>query len=458
MPALGNPEAAVQAAAMQDELQQRGIVGVAFSFLDNSGIARTKGVPLARLPQAAQWGVGMAPSFDVSLLDDSSTSSASAGGPVGDLRLIPDLDALRPLVAEPGWAWAPVERWSQEGKPHPQCQRSLVRQTVDAVGAMGLQVKTAFEIEWMLSCAEGDDYEPVTRAPAYGSIRMTELSDYTAELLSALAEQGIEVMQLHPEFSPGQFELSVAHGNPLQAADDNMLARRTIRAVGLKHGMRTTYSPVVEEGQVGNGSHCHFSLWRDAHNLLANGDGPHGMSAEGEAFLAGILRDMPALLAVGAPSVASYLRLQPSHWSGDFQCWGLENREAALRFVAGPSAVAESSANAEVKCLDATASSYLVIAAIVSLGLSGVREQLSLPQELLVDPATLSEAQLREHGIRQLPGSLQQSIDAFAGCEVLRSAFGQDLFETLIAVRRAELALFAKSNPQQIIAATRWRY
>ena len=45
---------------------------------------------------------------------------------------------------------------------------------------------------------------------------------------------------------------------------------------------------------------------------------------------------LPALLAVGAPTVASYLRLIPSHWAGAFACWGLENREAAVRFVTGP--------------------------------------------------------------------------------------------------------------------------
>jgi glutamine synthetase len=33
------------------------------------------------------------------------------------------------------------------------------------------------------------------------------------------------------------------------------------------------------------------------------------MTAAGEAFAAGILRRLPALLAVGAPAVASYLRL-----------------------------------------------------------------------------------------------------------------------------------------------------
>ena len=52
------------------------------------------------------------------------------------------------------------------------------------------------------------------------------------------------------------------------------------------------------------------------------------MTETGEAFIAGVLAELPALMAVGAPSVASYLRMKPSHWAGVYGCWGRENREA----------------------------------------------------------------------------------------------------------------------------------
>ena len=59
------------------------------------------------------------------------------------------------------------------------------------------------------------------------------------------------------------------------------------------------------------------------------------MTTEGESVLAGLLDALPALCAVGAPSVASQLRQVPSHWAGVYRCWGRENREAALRLVTG---------------------------------------------------------------------------------------------------------------------------
>ena len=103
-----------------------GVDGVALSYVDNAGVTRVKAVPVTGLPHAAAWGVGMSPVFDVFCVDDSITAGRLAGGPVGDLRLYPDLDRLvTRLAAQPGWAWAPVDRYTQDGDEHPGCQRSF---------------------------------------------------------------------------------------------------------------------------------------------------------------------------------------------------------------------------------------------------------------------------------------------------------------------------------------------
>ena len=118
------------AEAVLDELTGAGVVGVVLPWVDTSGITRMKSVPLARLPSAAQWGVGMSPVFDGFLLDDSIVAGTYAGSAIGDLRLHPDLDRLTVLAGQPGWAWAPVDRYTQDGVPHVQCSRSLLRRLV----------------------------------------------------------------------------------------------------------------------------------------------------------------------------------------------------------------------------------------------------------------------------------------------------------------------------------------
>ena len=69
---------------------------------------------------------------------------------------------------------------------------------------------------------------------------------------------------------------------------------------------------------------------------------------------AGILTHLPALLALGGPGPASYLRLVASHWAGVFACWGVETRETGPRYVPGTAGLA-GAANLEVECFDLAA-------------------------------------------------------------------------------------------------------
>jgi glutamine synthetase len=197
-------------------------------------------------------------------------------------------------------------------------------------------------------------------------------------------------------------------------------------------------------------------LWRDDTNLFAGGDGPFGMTAAASSFAAGILDRLPALLAIGAPSVISYLRLVPQHWAGAFAVWGLENREAALRLVTGPVGSRSWAANLEVKCFDQTANPYLVIAALIFAGLAGIADEARLPEPVDVDPALLAEEERERRGIRQLPTSLVSSTDAFEADPVLTADFGPERVAAIVAVRRGEIAHFADATPEEITDQLRW--
>jgi glutamine synthetase len=316
----------------------------------------------------------------------------------------------------------------------------------------------AFEIEWAVGRGDVDGFVPACTGPAYGMTRLVELSDYARDVLAALEDEGVEVDQLHPEYSDGQFEVSVAAAPPVLAADRSVLVRQTIRAVSQRYGLRASFSPSVVAGHVGNGGHVHLSPWRGGRNVLSCGHGPLGMTAEGEAFAAGILAALPALLAVGAPSVASYLRLVPSHWAGVFACWGHETRETALRFVTGNTGTAGRAANLEVKCLDLAANPYLVVGALLAAGLHGIDAGLTLPEPVTGDPARFSAAELAERGIARLPTSLEAATDAFTRNAVLRAAMGGMLADAVVAVRRAEAERLRDASPEEVVDALRWVY
>ena len=84
------------------------------------------------------------------------------------------------------------------------------------------------------------------------------------------------------------------------------------------------------------------------------------------SFVAGILRHLPALTALTAPSARPYLRLQPHHWSSSYTWFGDRDREASLRIcpvmIGGRDPAAQF--NIEYRPADATASPHLALAAI----------------------------------------------------------------------------------------------
>ncbi|MFE4971190.1 glutamine synthetase [Kitasatospora sp. NPDC056651] len=448
-------ERAERAEAAADRLRTAAVEAVAVTWVDNAGITRVKAVPLGGLVHAAEWGVGTAPCFDVFLADDAITTSPIIGGPTGDLRLYPDVDRLVPLAAQPGWAWAPGDRHTQAGGPHPGCQRLFARRTEAAAAARGLSLKAGIEVEWVVALA-GPPSEPPrypTHGPAYGMHRLTDLSDYLRDVLRALGEQGLGVLQIHPEYASGQFEVSVAAEGPVAAADTSVLVRHTVRAVSARHGLRVSFAPVVEAGSVGNGGHLHLSLWREGRNLGHGGPGPHGLTVEAEGFLAGVLDALPELLALGCSSPAGYLRLVPSHWAGAYQCWGLENREAALRLVTGSTGERSAAANAEVKCFDASANPYLAVGGAIAAGLAGLDQRRALPPEFTGDPAAAEPG-----AVPRLPASPAEAIAAYERSAVLREALGEPLYQAVLAVRRAEEEQYAAATPEELVAATRWRY
>ncbi len=461
-PALLGPaeraELTRRAGPVARRLAEAGAAMVALCWVDNAGLTRVKAVPLGRFEHAAGWGIGMSPVFDVFVVDDSITTSAHIGGPGGDLRLVPDLDRVTPLAAQPGWAFAPVDRYTQDGRRYAGCQRAFARRMTDRAREAGLRVQAAFEVEWAVGTEEDGQFAPACVGPAYGMTRVIEMSDYAREVCEAIERQGVVVEQFHPEYAAGQMELSVAPNDPVGAADDSVLVRQTIRAVTQRHGLLASFAPAVVAGGVGNGGHVHLSLWRDGENLLAGGPGRYGMTADGEAFAGGVLDALPALTAIGSPSVASYLRLVPSHWAGAYQCWGRENREAALRLVTGSAGERGQRANLEVKCFDLAANPYLVAGSLLAAGLAGIEAGARLPGEIVGDPVALAPEDLAACGARRLPESLAESVSLLSGSETLREAMGEPMFEAFLAVRRAEIELFAGASAEEIVARTRWRW
>lgn len=439
-------------------LADGGVVGVTIVWADNNGIPRSRTVPLASLEDAAGRGVGITPLFAV--FDSHDAITFAHGGlstPSGDIRLVPLVERITPLAGQPGFAWVPGRQVGPAGEPWPYDQRTRLEAQVARAADAGLTMRAGFELEFFVSRA-GDEPDAAHSGPAYSPHALLQVDGFAASLLRDLEANGVDVGQFHAEYGQAQLEVSLAPSDPVTAADRQLLARQTIHAAALAHGLRVSFAPLVSIDGVGNGLHLHVSVSRGDSNLLADHQGRGSPADDGAHFLAGLLRDLPAIGALSAPSVPSLLRRRPGYFAGAYWFWGVQNREAPLRYVPASPFVGVDNANVELKAADASANPYLALAAVLAAGLAGIEEGAELPAPIQQDPGVWGDERRADRGISRLPTTPEEQERALVDNKRIAGVLGEPLLDAFLAVRRSDAAWAAEHSAEEVVAAHRWRY
>ena len=179
---------------------------------------------------------------------------------------------------------------------------------------------------------------------------------------------------------------------------------------------------------------------------------------QGAGWLGGLLRDLRALAAITAPSVPSLARLRPGYFASAYQFWGVENREAPLRYVLGSELLGADHANVELKVSDASANPYLALAVVIAAGLAGLREGADPGEPIQDDPGRWSEQERAARGLGRLPTTPAEQEEALTGSQRLTTVLGEQLLGAFLAVRRSDAAWAAERSLDEVVAAHRWRY
>jgi glutamine synthetase len=440
------------------ELEEQGVRFIHMTMVDNAGITRLKMIPIRRLAAVAERGVGMSTLIGIFTIDDHAVylpGLHGLEGPAGDFRMVPDIAAAVKLCGAGGLAWAPVDQIHQDGQPTSTCQRTFLRNMERTAAARGLAFKVAFEVEFTLLPRE----RALRGWPAFSAAGLLEVEEFATDLVTALEEQGVQVDQIQAEAGPGQFEVAVSAAEPVNAADRHVLLRLTIRRIAAAHGHEVSFAPAMAASEaLGNGCHIHYSVWKDGKNLFAGGDEPWGLTPDGEAAVAGLLHRLHECCAIFAPSVSSYLRLQPGHWCGAYTTWGVDNREAALRLSRGMHTGRATTANFELKPADGAANPYLAAGIIIAAAMAGIDAGERLPGAIQADPATLTPQELAAGDARRLPADLGEAAEALAGSRFAREALGAEEHAAFVATRRNEWETFGGQDRAQVVAFHELRY
>jgi len=381
-------------------------------YSDFAGQLRGKGFPARELEERWEKGVGWTPTNI--MINCFGAIPATPWGASGDLLMRPD--PIGDVAIDLGDDAAP-ERFilgfidELDGAPWAPCPRHYLQAAVNELEReFGLRLRVAFEHEF--TCL---GFEPRLGA-AYGQESIRQIDDLPEIVLAQLDRNGLEPDTFLPEYSAGQYEVTVRPALAMEAADRAVKLRQIVRAASRRKGWRASFSPIMKKGGVGNGVHIHFSLEDTSGKPLSyDPAGPNGVSAVAGPFIAGILAHGRALCAVTAPSGISYERLRPNAWSASVTNLGCRDREALVRICPvseKPGAKVEKGFNFEFRAADAAATPHLALGAILRAGLEGLRNKTPLPRAAtVIEIARMSDAEKAASGIVALPRSLGEALD-----------------------------------------------
>ncbi|KAL4889350.1 hypothetical protein BDV59DRAFT_186675 [Aspergillus ambiguus] len=337
-----------------------------------------------------------------------------------------------------------------DGAPIGECARSRLATLTDTLAhETGFSPLVGFEVEVVYmrryrrahldDPRESVDYEALDGAHSVFSMTANDHAhlDMLEETVRALLGAGIALEKFHAEAAPGQWEFVLPPAAPVPAVDALLRARSIITDIAEKHSLRATMCPRPLGRDPCSGMHVHLSM-----NAAAVGE-PRGLE-ETEAFFAGILDHLPAVMAFSLAQDMSYRRVTSGLCSGgEFVCWGWQNKEVALRRIA--------TNRFEVKLLDGLANPYLALCGMLAAGLDGMRRALPLTAGScpFATDKMLSE-ELRALGItRLLPRSLPASLEALALDKVLYELVGASIAEPYISMKWAEIEVFNRMEADE---------
>lgn len=423
MDAIADP----QTAEFEKRLSADGVRYLLASYVDLHGISKGKVVPLSHLGRMLSGS-------------ELCTGAALEGVPqdVSDEEVAahPDMASCTILPWRSDVAWFASDLWCK-GVPFEACSRNILKRVTAKAANMGFTMNLGMEAEFfVLKDAPDGGFTPLSNRrhlakPAYDISRMLDNMDWISELVAAMNGLGWDVYSFDHEDGIGQFEIDFKYFDALSMADRYVFFRLMAHEIARKHGGFASFMPKPYADRAGSGAHFNMSLAdkTSGRNLFADADDARGcgLSKLGYQFIAGVLKHLPAICAVVAPTVNSYKRLilrgamqSGFTWAPVWACYGNNNRTNTLRIPLGGGRV-------ELRAADSSCNPYLGAAMVLAAGLEGIENGWDPGDPHLENMYLKSEAELKTLGITSLPRTLGDALAAFAADPLSDSVFGPDM-------------------------------
>ncbi|MEM9330034.1 MAG: type III glutamate--ammonia ligase [Pseudomonadota bacterium] len=407
--------------------KDKGIKYFMISFTDLFGGQRAKLVPAAAIGDMQDEGAGFA-GF-ATWLDMTPAHP--------DMLAVPDPASVIQLPWKPEVAWVAGDCVMEE-LPVDQAPRNTLKRMIAEADAEGMRVKTGVEAEFFLTTPDGtaiSDPQDIAEKPCYDQQAVMRRYDVIAEICDYMLELGWGPYQNDHEDANGQFEMNFEFDDVLATADKHSFFKFMVKSVAEKHGLRATFMPKPFEGLTGNGCHAHISVWdkKGKNNIFEDSKDELGLSEKGYQFLGGIMKHATGMCAITNPTVNSYKRINApvtssgATWAPNTVTWTSNNRTHMVR-VPGPGRF-------ELRLADGATNPYLLQAAIIAAGLSGVRSKADPGKRWDINMYTEGH---KARGAQKLPLNLLDALRMFDKDRALKSMMGEEFSAAFLKLKNEE--------------------
>ncbi|MGP9789304.1 glutamine synthetase family protein [Roseinatronobacter sp. NSM] len=419
----------------RDYLSGRRLDEVECIIADMAGVARGKAMPAFKFDGATTY-----------YLPTSIFLQTITGG-WAEFRDGADLEP--DMIMRPDFSTATAAPWTADwtlqiihdaedanGTPIPTAPRNVLKHVLNLYRAEGWQPVIAPELEFFFVARNTDPNMPIIppmgrtgrRAAARQAYSMSAVDEYGKvidDIYDFAEAMGLEIDGILQEGGAGQVEINLAHGDPIQLADQVFFFKRMIREAALRHDMFATFMAKPIEGEPGSAMHIHHSVIDVAtgQNLFSTQDGES--TEMFMHFIGGLQRHLPSAVALIAPYVNSYRRYVPDFAAPINLEWGYDNRTTGLRVpISSPSSRRVENRLAGMDC-----NPYLGIAASLACGYLGLKEQ-QHPRAQCTTNAYMDD--------NELPMTLGAALDMFDNAQKLHTILGPEFCRIYSAVKRDE--------------------
>lgn len=412
------------------ECKEQGVEFIRLQFIDIMGIPKNIAITFSQLERVLNDG----------MMFDGSSIEGFARIEESDMYLRPDPSTF---VIYP---WRPqtnkvarliCDVYTPNGERFMGDPRNILKKTMEEAEAMGYTFNVGNECEFFLFQTD-DEGRPTTITndeASYFDLDPVDLgTDARRDICLTLEKMGFEIEASHHEVAIGQHEIDFKYADALKTADNVITFKTAVKTIAKKYGLHATFMPKPIFGINGSGMHTNMSLFKDGKNAFYDPSDDLQLSPIAYSFIAGVLEHVAGITAITNPTVNSYKRLVPGYEAPCYIAWSASNRTDIIRIPASRGA----GTRVELRSPDPATNPYLALACCLAAGLDGIKRNLPAPKSVDVNLYNSTQAERDELGVKNLPGSLFEAIEAMEKDGLVKSVLGDHAYNAFITSKRKE--------------------